>query len=63
MTRPAPGSARDLVELLLGYGLILFAIWTPEFPQRILSTIALLLTLAIVLVQRPSRDELGLGWS
>jgi len=58
---PEPGSARDLVELLLGYGIILFAIWTPEFPQRVLSPVALLGTLAIVLARRPTLNDLGLG--
>jgi len=58
---PEPGSARDLVELLLGYGIILFAIWTPEFPQRVLSPVALLVTLAIVLARRPTLNDLGLG--
>ncbi|HET6176875.1 MAG TPA: CPBP family intramembrane glutamic endopeptidase [Candidatus Sulfotelmatobacter sp.] len=61
MSRPASGSARDLLELILGYGIILFAIWTPEFPQRILSPIALVLTLAVVLARRPGLNELGLG--
>jgi len=60
-THPEPGSARDLVELILGYGIILFAIWTPEFPQRILSPVALLVTLAIVLARRPTLTQLGLG--
>ncbi len=58
---PEPGSARDLVELLLGYGIILFAIWTPEFPQRVLSPVAFLVTLAIVLARRPALNDLGLG--
>ena len=52
---------RDVVELILGYGLILFAIWTPDFPQRILSPVALVVTLAIVLARRPGVEELGLG--
>jgi hypothetical protein len=58
---PEPGSARDLVELILGYGIILIAIWTPEFPQRVLSPVALLVTLAIVLARRPTLNDLGLG--
>jgi hypothetical protein len=33
MSRPEPGSARDLIELILGYGLILFILWMPESPQ------------------------------
>jgi hypothetical protein len=59
--RPAPGSTRDLIELILGYGLILFVLWMPEFPQRILSPAALIATLAIVLARRPSLDDLGMG--
>ncbi len=63
MSRPEPGSARDLIELIVGYGLILFVLWMPEFPQRILSPVALVVTLAIVLARRPSLDDLGIGWS
>jgi Type II CAAX prenyl endopeptidase Rce1-like len=51
MPRPQPASTRDLIELILGYGLILFVLWMPEFPQRVLSPVALLVTLAIVLAQ------------
>jgi membrane protease YdiL (CAAX protease family) len=61
MSRAEPGSARDLVELIFGYGLILFVLWMPEFPQRILTPIALLVTLAIVLTRRPNLDDLGIG--
>jgi hypothetical protein len=61
MVRPGPGTTRDFVELLFGYGLILFVIWMPEFPQRVLSPVALIVTLAIVLARRQNRDELGLG--
>lgn len=61
MSRPEPGSARDLFELIFGYGLIVFIIWMPEFPQRILSPVALVVTLTIVLARRPSLDDLGLG--
>jgi len=61
MSRPQPGSTRDLVEVIFGYGLILFVLWMPEFPQRILSPVALLVTLAIVLARRPSLDDLGLS--
>lgn len=56
-----PGCARDVIELILGYGIILLAIWMPDRPQRILSPIALVVTLAIVLARRPTRDELGFG--
>jgi hypothetical protein len=61
MSRPESASVRDVAELILGYGLILFAIWTPDFPQRILSPVALVVTLAIVLARRPGLEELGLG--
>jgi membrane protease YdiL (CAAX protease family) len=57
-----PGSARDMMELIVGYGTILLVIWMPELPQRILSPVVLAVTLGIVLVRRPSRDDLGLGW-
>jgi hypothetical protein len=53
MSPPEPARARDLIELLLGYGLILFILWMPETPQRILSPVALVVTLAIVLSSRP----------
>ena len=57
-----PSRARDLAELILGYGLIVGIIWTPEHLQRFLSPIALLFTLSVVLARRHSRDELGMGW-
>ncbi|MGC2708721.1 MAG: CPBP family intramembrane glutamic endopeptidase, partial [Candidatus Sulfotelmatobacter sp.] len=62
---PAPKAAasgtRDLLELVLGYGLIIGIIWSPESAQAILTPIALALTLAVVLVRRPTRDDLGFG--
>jgi membrane protease YdiL (CAAX protease family) len=61
MSRTEPGFGRDLIELILGYGLIVFILWIPEFPQRILSPVALVVTLAIVLARRPSLDDLGLS--
>jgi hypothetical protein len=60
-SRPQPGPTRDLVELIFGYGLILFVLWTPEFPQRVLSPVAFIMTLAVVLARRPSLDDLGIG--
>jgi hypothetical protein len=60
-TRREPGSTRDLVELVLGYGLILFILWMPEFPQRILSPVALIVTLTVVMARRPSPDDLGIS--
>jgi hypothetical protein len=62
MSRPEPGCARDLTELVLGFGLIVFVLWMPELPQRILSPVAAVVTLAIVLARRPTGDELGLRW-
>jgi hypothetical protein len=53
--------ARDAIELLLGYGLIVFVIWMPDHLQRILSPIVLVLTLGIVLARGPSREDLGVG--
>jgi hypothetical protein len=61
MSRREAGFARDLAEVIFGFGLIVTAIWMPEFPQRILSVVALGVTLAMVFVRRPTRDELGLG--
>jgi hypothetical protein len=60
--RISPGSTRDLFEVIFGYGVILFVLWMPEFPQRILSPVALLVTLAIVLVRAPSLEDLGMSW-
>ncbi|MGA8622670.1 MAG: CPBP family glutamic-type intramembrane protease [Candidatus Sulfotelmatobacter sp.] len=61
MSRDHPSRSRDLIELIVGYGAIVGVIWSPEHLQRILSPIALALTLLIVLAHRQSRDELGLG--
>jgi len=52
---------RDLVELTFGYSMIVGIIWTPERLQRVLSPVALVLTLLVVLAHRHNRDELGLG--
>jgi hypothetical protein len=57
-----PSRARDLAELILGYGVIVGVIWTPEHLQRIFSPAVLVLTLLVVLSRRPSPDELGLRW-
>jgi hypothetical protein len=62
ITTRSPGVARDFVELLFGYGLIVFVIWMPEYPQKLLSPVALVVTLAIVLARGQTRDELGFGW-
>lgn len=57
----APSRSRDLTELILGYGMVVGIIWTPEHLQRFLSPVALVFTLSVVLARRQSRDELGLG--
>lgn len=56
-----PTRTRDLLELVLGYALIIGIIWSPEAAQAILSPLALVATLTVVLVRRPSRDDLGFG--
>jgi hypothetical protein len=61
MANENPSRARDLTELILGYGTVVGVIWTPERLQHILSPIVFVLTLAVVLARRQSRDELGLG--
>lgn len=61
MSRVPPSRARDLAEVILGYGVIVGVIWMPDHWQRIFSPIALVVTLLIVLARRQSRDELGLG--
>jgi len=62
MSLPEPASARDAIELVLAYGLIVFVLWMPELPQRMLSPVALVVTLAIVLARRPGWNDLGMGW-
>jgi hypothetical protein len=61
MPGSAPSPTCDFIELILGYGLIVGIIWSPARAQAILSPIALVATLLVVLVRRPSRDELGFG--
>jgi hypothetical protein len=61
MPRVPPSRARDLAELILGYGVVVGVIWMPEYWQRIFTPIALLVTLLVVLARRNRRDELGLG--
>jgi CAAX prenyl protease-like protein len=61
MSSIQPNRTRDLAELILGYGIVVGVIWMPDHLQRIFSPIAFVITLAIVLARRQSRDELGLG--
>ena len=58
--RPA-AVARDFVELVFGYAFVVFVIWMPEYPQKLLFPVALVVTLAIVLARGQTRDELGFG--
>lgn len=50
MPRPRPSSFRDLAELIFGFGFILLILWVPTSLQRVLSPIALVGTLAVVLL-------------
>jgi hypothetical protein len=56
MPRATHSSARDLIELIAGFGFILLILWVPTPLQRVLSPIALVGTLAVVLLGRPERD-------
>lgn len=62
LTTPrAPSSPRDLAELAAGFTGILAILWLPTHQQLIFGPIALLAPLAMVLVRRPSLNDLGLG--
>ena len=61
MARAYPGRARDLIELILGYALIVGIIWMPDHLQRILAPVVLVLTLLVVVVRGKSQDGLGVG--
>jgi len=61
MASVPPSRTRDFIELILGYGMIIGVIWTPDRLQRILSPFILVLTLLVVLARRQGRDELGVG--
>jgi hypothetical protein len=72
MPRATHSSARDLIELIAGFGFIVLILWVPTPSQRVLSPIALVGTLAVVLLgrskpnpakdgQHPGAEELGLS--
>ena len=61
MSSVQPSRSRDLIELILGYGVVVGVIWMPEYWQRIFTPFAFALTLLVVLARRRSGDELGLG--
>jgi Type II CAAX prenyl endopeptidase Rce1-like len=54
-------SYRDLVELSLGFAGIMVILWLPTRPQLIFGPIALLVPLVLVLLRRPTLNDLGLG--
>jgi hypothetical protein len=56
MSHSAPSPARDLAELIVGFGFIVLILWVPTPMQRILSPIALVGTLAVVLLGRSHRN-------
>lgn len=61
MASNPPSRIRDLLELILGYGVIIVVIWMPEHLQRIASPLVLAITLLVVLSRRKTADELGVG--
>lgn len=54
---------RDIVEVTVGFALILTAIWTPLHVQRIIFWLAFSWILSTTLLARNDRKELGLGVS
>lgn len=54
---------RDIIELSVGYALILIAVWTPLHVQRIVFWLAFSWILSTVLLARDDRGTLGLGVS
>lgn len=54
-------SNRDLVELIVGFAGIIVILWLPTHQQLIFGPVALLVPLVLVLLRRPSLNELGLG--
>ncbi len=54
---------RDLLEIAVGYGLILAVIWTPNPVQRILYWTAFAFILVITLMRQEGLKTLGLGAS
>ena len=60
MSRISPRT-RDLLEIIVGYGLILTVIWTPNPLQRILYWITVATILSLTLLRRENLKTLGLG--
>lgn len=63
MPNSARPAARDIVELTVGYALILVAVWTPLHVQRIIFWLAFSWIMSTTLLARNDRDDLGLGLS
>jgi hypothetical protein len=61
-TASARTVARNLIELIIGYGAIVGVIWMPDHWQKFCAPLVLVLTLGIILSRRPSRGQLGLTW-
>jgi membrane protease YdiL (CAAX protease family) len=55
--------ARDLAELLIGYGLILVVVWTPNPWQRILYWIAFAWIAVTAWLRRRQHETHGLRWT
>jgi membrane protease YdiL (CAAX protease family) len=54
--------SRNLAELMIGFGAIVLVLWLPIRDQLIFGPFALLGPLAMVLLERRTRAELGLSW-
>ena len=54
-------SNRDVVELIVGFAGIILILWLPTQLQLIFGPVALLVPLVLVLLRRPTLNELGLG--
>lgn len=63
MTNAVRPATRDIVELTVGYALILISVWTPLPVQRVLFWVAFSWIISTTLLARNDRDELGLGLS
>jgi Type II CAAX prenyl endopeptidase Rce1-like len=57
------GTTRDLIEVSVGYALILIAVWTPLHVERVIFWLAFSWVVSTVLLARNNRDSLGLGLS
>jgi hypothetical protein len=57
ISHPQSETVRDVAELAFGFGFIMLILWVPVPMQRLLSPIALVGTLAIVLLGRPTADS------